>query len=174
MRLWLFYVAIIYLIHILAARLLALTLYMCTSIHINFVSVYSLEYYLGWIQICFKPIQMLLRALKFLTGPAGISEHPQTPQPRWSSLHPLFYRFYLFLGSCLIVAYRASDWRKPATHKHFFKKTDLFKEWMRKFVALLMKKKRPGINEKMMNPIFFHFMKYDNWSWVFWKCYVYA
>ena len=38
-----FYVVIIYLTHTLPAWLLALILHMCTSIHINFVRVYSLE-----------------------------------------------------------------------------------------------------------------------------------
>ena len=38
-------------------------------------------------------------------------------------------------------AYRAPNWRKPATCKQFFFKTNLFKEWMKKFVVLLMKEK---------------------------------
>ena len=41
-----------------------------------------------------------------------------------------------------IFAYRAPEWRKPATCEYFFFKTNLFKEWMKKFVALLPKKKR--------------------------------
>ena len=36
---------------------------------------------------------------------------------------------------------RAHDWRKQATRKFLFFKTNLFKEWMKKFVALLRKEK---------------------------------
>ena len=36
---------------------------------------------------------------------------------------------------------RAPDWRKPAMYKKLFLKKNLFKEWMKKFVALLIKKK---------------------------------
>ena len=36
-----------------------------------------------------------------------------------------------------------------------FFKTNLFKERMKKFVALLMKEKRPGMNGKMMTANFF-------------------
>ena len=43
-RLWLFCVVTIYLTHMLPALPLALTLNMCTSIHINFQCVYSLEH----------------------------------------------------------------------------------------------------------------------------------
>ena len=44
---------------------------------------------------------------------------------------------------------------KPAMHKHFFFKTNLFKEWMKKFVALLMREKWPGMNGEIMTPTFF-------------------
>ena len=43
LRLWPFYVVILSLTHILPVWLLALTLYMCISIHINFLYVFSLE-----------------------------------------------------------------------------------------------------------------------------------
>ena len=72
--------------------------------------------YLCCIQIYFKPIQMLFKPKNFLRGPGVVSEHPQTPQLGWLSLHSLFCRLYSLLGSCVIVAYRAPDWRKPATH----------------------------------------------------------
>ena len=91
----------------------------------------------------------------FLRGPAGVSEYPQTPQLCWRLLHSLFFQLYSLLGSCVIVAYRAPDWRKVATDKHFFFKTNLFKEWMKKFVALLMREKWPEMNGKMMTPTFF-------------------
>ena len=48
-RFWSFCVFIIYLIQILPAWLLALTLYMCISIHFNFWCVYSLDQYLFWL-----------------------------------------------------------------------------------------------------------------------------
>ena len=35
----------------------------------------------------------------------------------------------------------APSWRKPATHKQFFLKINMFQEWMKKFVALLTKEK---------------------------------
>ena len=60
-----------------------------------------------------------------------------------------FHQLYSRLGSCLIFVYRAPYWRKPVTCKHFFKKTNLFKEWMKKFVALPAKEKRPKMNGKM-------------------------
>ena len=44
------------------------------------------------------------------------------------------------------MAYSTPNWRKPAV---FFKKY-LFKEWMKKFVALLVKKKRLRMNGKLM------------------------
>ena len=37
----------------------------------------------------------------------------------------------------------------------FFFKANLFKELMKKFVTLLMREKRPGINGKIMAPTFF-------------------
>ena len=35
-------------------------------------------------------------------------------------------------------------------HKHFLKKTNLLKECMKKFIALVMTEKQPRINGKMM------------------------
>ena len=99
-----------------------------------------------------------LELKNFLKGPTGVSEHPQIPQLHWYLLNSLFFWLYSLLGSYVMVAYRAPDWRKPAMHKHiyiFFFKTNLFKEWIKKFVALLMKEKRPGMNGKMMTSIFF-------------------
>ena len=74
-----------------------------------------------------------LEPKRFFRGTAGVSDYPQTPRLCWPLLHSLFCRLYSLLGSCVIVAHRAPDWRKPATHKHFFFfKTNLFKEWMKK------------------------------------------
>ena len=36
---------------------------------------------------------------------------------------------------------RAPDWRKPAARRQFFFETNLFKEWIKKSVALLTKEK---------------------------------
>ena len=101
---------------------------------------------------------MLYKVLKifFLETPAWFfSERCQILQLRWCSLSSLFRRLYSLLGSCLILAYRATDWRKPATREHFFlKKRSLFKQWMEKFVALLAKRKWPRMNAKI-TPTFF-------------------
>ena len=59
-----------------------------------------------------------------------------------SLLCSLYSRLSSLLGSCLIFAFRASDWGKPATQKHFLQKRSLLKEWMNQFVALLTKEKR--------------------------------
>ena len=67
----------------LPARLLALTLYMCTSIHFNF-SVFMVlsSTCFGHIQIHFKPILMLGRALKFSPPPKSPAEgHRALPVP---------------------------------------------------------------------------------------------
>ena len=42
-------------------------------------------------------------------------------------------------------------------HNHFFFKRNMFKERMKKFVALLMKEKQPGMNGKVMTLTFFEF-----------------
>ena len=42
---------------------------------------------------------------------------------------------------CIKKMKRVSDWRKPATRKQLFFKTNLLQEWMKKFVSLLTKRK---------------------------------
>ena len=71
-RLWPFCVVLIYLTHKLPAWFLALTLYMCTSIHINFWHVYSFEQPLFWLHL-FIYLYIYLFILSILTG----KKHPR-------------------------------------------------------------------------------------------------
>ena len=91
----------------------------------------------------------------WIINSVGVLEHPQISQLCWCSLYSIFHRLYSLLGSCVIVAYRAPNWRKPATCKHFFFKTSLFEEWIQKFVALLTKEKWQRMNREMLTPTFF-------------------
>ena len=152
---------------VLPAWVIALTLHICTSIYISFfVFIVLNSNYFSCFQTYFKPISCVLEPKNFLRAlrplePLLRSQNippslgPQTPQLGWYSLRSLFHGLYSLLGSYLIVAYRALDSRKPATQGFFWKKqANLFKEWMKKFVALLTKVKQPKMNRKM-TPAFF-------------------
>ena len=98
---------------------LPFTLILCVFIVLNIISA-ALKSILSQFRCSLEPEN-------FLWGPTGVLEYPQTTQLCWCSLHPLFCRLYWLLGSCVIVAYRAPVWRKPATHKHFFPKQTCLK-----------------------------------------------
>ena len=125
---------------------LPFTLILCVFIVLNIISA------------AFKSIlnqfRCSLEPKNFLRGPSGVSEHPQTPQLRWRSLHSLFCRLYSLLGSCVIVAYRAPNWRKPATHKHFFQNKPVLR-MSEEIRCITNEEKRPEMNGKMMTPTFF-------------------
>ena len=92
----------------------------------------------------------------------------------WSCINNYFdsesYWFYIYIKKVFFLVLftsiwrvylhmqetkRAHDWRKPATRKGFCFKINLFKEWMKKLIALLTKEKRLRMNGKMMNLPFF-------------------
>ena len=136
----------------LAEYLAALTLLCCHYIFDSYITSLTLSFY--YLYDCVLPFTLILcmfivfniildafksilsqfrcslEPVNFVMAPAGVSEHTQTPQLCWHLLHSLFCQLYSLLGSCVIVAYRAPNWRKPATHKHFFsKQTCLKNEW---------------------------------------------
>ena len=85
---WLFYVVVISLTHVLPAWLLALTLCMYASIHIRFFLCLVLNSNnFGRFQIYFKPIRCsletkhFLRVLRPLKPPLGSQNTPEPPAP---------------------------------------------------------------------------------------------
>ena len=74
------------------------------------------------------------------------------PQFHWCSICSLFCGSYWLLRSCLIFAYRVAPGTRNAYA--FSLKTNLFKECMKKSVALLTKEKRPRMNGKTTVTLF--------------------
>ena len=83
----------------------------------------------------------------------GSQNSPRPPDPLM--LATLTFPWIIFTPRIMSdFAYKAPNWRKPATHMHFFrKKTILFKEWMKKSVALLTKKKWQKMNRRKMTQL---------------------
>ena len=97
-QVWPFCVVIISLIHKLSPWLLALTLYLGTSIHIN------LQFFKSWTVIISATFKSILSQSRCSLEPKIFlrdSEWPQTPQLHWWSLCLLFCWICLLLGSCL-------------------------------------------------------------------------
>ena len=141
--------------HILPAWLLPLTLYMSPFIYISFLCL------LFWTVIlsaasksilsqsrCSLEPKNFLRVLHPLKPLLGSHSTPRSP----SSVDAHIAQFSVdYICSWYHVWYLHIE---PAMHKHFLKKTNLFRELMKKFVVLLTKEIRPRMNGKM-TPTFF-------------------
>ena len=112
----------------------------CLILSLNTVYVYFRSHQIFLFQ---SWTLIILVALKSILCQSRCS---QTTRLHWLLPHSLFCGLCSLLASCLMFAYRAPNWRKQATRKHFLK--NLFKEWIKKFIALLMKKKEKTIKNE--------------------------
>ena len=115
--------------------------------------MFSLEKYIFWPHSnLFSANLDAIYSLKwFLRGSAETpADHPAHLMITMLTFLPIIFTPGIMCDNCIY-----GTWLKKTSNSFF--KTNLFKEWMNKFVAFLTKKKQPRMNGTMLALTFFEF-----------------